>query len=827
MTTETITIVVNEKGARVVKRSIEDVGKGAQQAQKGVSALKKALAGVAGVVTVTAFSRLVDTYTNLQNRLRLVTKGTRELKNTTQALFDISNSTRSSYEATTEVFARTALAVQELGLSQQQTLAFTKSLNQAVILSGASSQEAQAGLIQLSQGLASGTLRGDELRSVLEQLPSVADVIAKSLGVTRGKLRELGTDGKITAGIILKAFAEARGELEGKFAKTVPTVGQAIVTLRNNLIKLLGGFDQATGISKTVAQTIISLGNNIETLAKLLVVAAAAWVGYSVAANGAAIASITGLVLGNAKAFIQLALSIRSGAQAMALFNLVANLNPFVLLGTLIGATIAAVVLFKKEILDLGRKIEFFGTNVTEVFAFVADVVVGTFGGAYAVVAGFFNKIRVLLVQNAEILNKFLEPFGREIDIGKIIGSDMLAVMKSAGQSMGENFNAGFKKATENGFLARELGGAITRGVSGGDTDFSGGGANLDTLGASEDATKKLKEKNVELERQKQLLTDIYGPSLDYLVAIEDLTNLYEGGLIGLQDYNNALANQEEQFLANFEATNFADGFVSQIRRMQLETRNATATMGTDLANIFGPGGTLTKGIGDAAAQILVFGKSGKEQIRQLAQSILSSLVSSLVQVGVTMLINATLGNAVMTAATAASTTAAAATAAAWSPAAAAVSLASFGANSAPAAAGIASTYALSKTLASSGGGLPGFEAGGYTGNYGTKQVAGLVHGQEFVTNAAATARNRSTLEAMNRGETINSDGGGMKVTIINEIPDAEFTANQISPSEVELIAKRVVREDAPSVIAGDLGNSNSKTSKALTQNTTTTRRRL
>lgn len=298
MTTERIDIVVSERGARVVRRNIEDIGRGAQNAQGAVQLLQRALGTIAIGAATVQLTRLVDTYTNLQNRLRNVTTSTSELSVVTAELFDIANSTRSSFESTTEVYARTALALKDLGVSQAQTLSFTKSLNQAVILSGASAQEANAALIQLSQGLASGTLRGDELRSVLEQLPSVADVIAKGLGVTRGELRELGTQGKITAQDILTAFADAREELDERFAKTIPTIGQSLVVLRNNFVQLLGSLDQNIGASETLARFILTLADNMGTLARAVGVAAfVLGVNFGVRAIGAAIGGIRALTV--------------------------------------------------------------------------------------------------------------------------------------------------------------------------------------------------------------------------------------------------------------------------------------------------------------------------------------------------------------------------------------------------------------------------------------------------------------------------------------------------------------------------------------------------
>ncbi len=255
-----------QRGARKVKKELQGIENKADSTRKTMARMFQFAMIAGGIIML---KNLADTYTNLQNRIRTVTDSQAELTAVTQRLFQISNITRSSYEATAEVYARTALAVKEMGRSQEETLQFTQSLNQAVILSGASAAEANAGMIQLSQGLASGALRGDELRSVLEQLPAVADVIAKGLGVTRGELREMGMQGKITADIVMDAFADAREELNERFAKTVPTIAQSFVVMKNKLLETIGALDEASGISKTLSMGIIALANNMGTLIRI------------------------------------------------------------------------------------------------------------------------------------------------------------------------------------------------------------------------------------------------------------------------------------------------------------------------------------------------------------------------------------------------------------------------------------------------------------------------------------------------------------------------------------------------------------------------------
>nr|MDJ0954769.1 tape measure protein [Acidimicrobiia bacterium] len=371
-----IAIEVSERGSRVVRRNIEGIGQSARTAQGSLTLLQRSLGFLSAGVIVRGLGQLADSFTNIQNRLRTVTEGQAQLNAVTRELFEISNRTRSSFEGTAEVYARTALAVRELGISQKQTLEFAESLNQAVILSGASAQEAQNALIQLSQGLASGALRGDELRSVLEQLPVVADVIAKELGVTRGELRELGKDGKITADIILEAFQSAQEELATGFGKTVPTIGQSFTVLRNQIVRTVGALDDATGVSRAFSRGLLFVAQNIETVTRAV----------------AALALAIGVQL--ARRAIPAAVSgFRALAAAIAL-------NPFGALAVAITAATTALIAFSDKIFvaendlttlaDLGKAVfETIATNARIVVDFIGD----TLAPAISSIGGFFSDI--------------------------------------------------------------------------------------------------------------------------------------------------------------------------------------------------------------------------------------------------------------------------------------------------------------------------------------------------------------------------------------------------------------------------------------------------
>jgi tape measure domain-containing protein len=226
--------------------------------------------------------KLSDGYTVLQNRLRSVSKDQANLNGLTEATFKIAQETRSSWTATAELYARVARNSKEVGASQQELLTVTRALNHAMIVGGATSMEASAGLVQLSQGLASGTLRGDELRAVLEQLPVVADVIAKHLGVTRGELRDLGKAGKIGAREVVDAFLKAAPELEREFGRTIPTIAQSFDMLRNAAEKFFGEAGTGSGVLAGIANVIIFVSDNFDTFGKVLLAVGQAILGLMV-----------------------------------------------------------------------------------------------------------------------------------------------------------------------------------------------------------------------------------------------------------------------------------------------------------------------------------------------------------------------------------------------------------------------------------------------------------------------------------------------------------------------------------------------------------------
>lgn len=227
----------------------------------------RALTGIGAGLTAVELVRLADANTRLQSRLALVTNGVEDQRAAYEGLLRVSNETRTDLNATGDLFVRLAQSTEQLGLSTEETLGLTKTLSQAFQVSGASAQAAGSAALQFAQGIASGQLRGEELNSVLEQTPRLAQAIAEGLGITVGQLREFAQEGQLTAEKVLPALQSQARAIGEEFAKLAPTVESSFVVLRNNIQDFIKGGDDASGVSKALAEAVLFASRNVDELA--------------------------------------------------------------------------------------------------------------------------------------------------------------------------------------------------------------------------------------------------------------------------------------------------------------------------------------------------------------------------------------------------------------------------------------------------------------------------------------------------------------------------------------------------------------------------------
>lgn len=269
--TSTIGIKLTLDGARQIESGLRGVTSGIDTLGRTAAGVRSALGQLAGtfagVVSVQQFARAADAVTQLQNSLRLATGSADLASQAYGRLFEIAQRSRVSFVELGGTFASVARAGDSLKLSQTDLLNLTETIGNAVTVSGASAQASQAALIQLSQGLASGVLRGEELNSVMEQTPRLARALADGLGVPLGALRELGKEGQLSAERVVNALLSQSAVLAGEVRQSVITVGQAMTQLQNASTVLAGEIDRTTGASALLATTISDAAKSLSDIA--------------------------------------------------------------------------------------------------------------------------------------------------------------------------------------------------------------------------------------------------------------------------------------------------------------------------------------------------------------------------------------------------------------------------------------------------------------------------------------------------------------------------------------------------------------------------------
>lgn len=246
------------------KEALSNVDKNVSKVKTSVFNLKNALVAIAGSLVVRQFGILSNEFQSLQNRLKLVTSSTSDLIKVQEKLFAISQRTRGGFSETVELYQKLALQAQNLGLRSGQLSQITENVNKVIAIAGVNSIQASSGILQLSQAFASGRLQGDEFRSISENIPPLLDIFAKQLGVTRGELKKLGAEGKITSDIIATALLAETQNINDKFKQLAPTLGQATTTVKNSILNLVGAFNEVTKVADKFANALVRISKGID-----------------------------------------------------------------------------------------------------------------------------------------------------------------------------------------------------------------------------------------------------------------------------------------------------------------------------------------------------------------------------------------------------------------------------------------------------------------------------------------------------------------------------------------------------------------------------------
>jgi len=300
-----------EQGIDRLDNDMRGLGRTSDGIQTKLTAVASALAAAFSVQQITAYA---DAYTNIQNRLRVVTDSTEQLTRVTASLLQTANDTRASFDATSSVYATLARSTEELNISEERLIAITKTINQTFAIAGATADEAGSAIRQLSQGLASGALRGDEFNAVAENSPGILRAIAKETKLTIGQLRDFASEGNITAELLIRSVENYSTVVQSEFDKTNRTFQQSAVVAKNNATAFVGSSKLVQGATEAAGNALVNFSENLETASQAIVAITAVIAGrYAaglVAANAAAIQLAVGVATGNA--------SLITGAKAAA-----------------------------------------------------------------------------------------------------------------------------------------------------------------------------------------------------------------------------------------------------------------------------------------------------------------------------------------------------------------------------------------------------------------------------------------------------------------------------------------------------------------------------
>lgn len=302
------------KRASNANREFEDSsGLAAKAANSLTQELKKLVGGYLGIQTLKKAADLSDTLVSTRTRLDQMNDGLQTTAELETMIYQAAQNSRGSFVDTLGLVSQLGTMAGSAFDNTQEVVLFAEQLNKKLAISGASGMAAQAAILQLEQGLASGVLRGDELNSVMEQTPALAKTIADYLQVSIGDLRTMGSEGKITAAIVKNALFSAAEETNAAFEKTPMTWAQVWTTVTNIAVRaldpLLSGINWVANNIDTLAPIVLATGSafgvmliaanwtNILTFATQKAAAAQAFLNAVMAANPAALAAAGVLLL--------------------------------------------------------------------------------------------------------------------------------------------------------------------------------------------------------------------------------------------------------------------------------------------------------------------------------------------------------------------------------------------------------------------------------------------------------------------------------------------------------------------------------------------------
>lgn len=442
-------------------------GNSASNASQQTSGLASQLSNLAkayiGVQGITALTGLSDSVTSITARLNLMNDGLQTTEELNQMIYESAQRSRGLYQQTAELVSKLGNLAGNAFSSNQEIVAFAEQLNKQMALSGTTTQESQAAMLQLTQGLASGTLRGEELNSVLEQTPMIAQSIAKYMGVNTGEMRELASEGLITADVVKNAMFASADEINEKFEQMPMTWGQVWTSMQNTAIMALN----------PVLNAVNWLANNLAIIGPLVAGLAFSFMVFQVAAHWTKIAAIATGAYNFAVNLLTIGFGVLRGSTAAAsaavmTFNSALFASPItwivMLIGVVIGLLYAGVAMFNKLTDSSVSATGIITGALAAALAFVGNVIGAAGTIIYNAIASIYN---VVAAAANFIGNVFNDPIGSVARLFFDLADTVLGILQTLAGAIDTLFNFNLSDAVQG--WRNSLGGWVDKTFGKGD----------------------------------------------------------------------------------------------------------------------------------------------------------------------------------------------------------------------------------------------------------------------------------------------------------------------------------------------------------------------
>lgn len=287
---------------------------GAAESMK--SKFMHAAAAVGAALSIKNIIGLADAMTQTEARLNLITGDLEKTAALQDQIMASANRSRASYQSTADAVAKMGIMAKDAFNNTDELVAFTELINKQFTIAGASAAGQEAAMMQLTQAMASGVLRGEELNSIFEQAPTIIQTIADHLGVSVGEIRAMAAEGQITAQVVKEAMLGSAKEINDQFNDMPYTFAQVWTMMQNILLEAFGPLIQVIGAGAqwiyenwaAIEPVLVGVATAVAILtAAYLVHTAATWL--QVEANRALIISL----LSNPILWIAVAIGILVG----------------------------------------------------------------------------------------------------------------------------------------------------------------------------------------------------------------------------------------------------------------------------------------------------------------------------------------------------------------------------------------------------------------------------------------------------------------------------------------------------------------------------------